>query len=68
MIRFVDLGTQISATPEFAWYNTVSDKFLVYCGTSTWATWEDFKEDYYFEPGYPLDRFEILCPQKWKET
>ena len=75
MIRFIDLQKQIFAAelndPEprsFAFYNTVTDRFLDLDGDQTWHTWEEFVESYACctrGVGYPLDRFAALFPESW---
>ena len=47
MIRFVDVGDQITCDDrkQFAWYDTVTDRFLILSGGSTWEAWEDFEKD-----------------------
>jgi len=76
MIRFIDLGTQIchpdddDPIPEFAFYDTVTDRFLEIEGTQTWASWNDFEDDYdeYVNyKFYPLERFKSLVHDKYKD-
>ena len=47
MIRFIDLGDQITCdgTKEFAWYDTIKDVFIELCGNQTWDNWEEFEQD-----------------------
>jgi hypothetical protein len=68
MIRFIDLGRQISCggAREFAFYNTIPDMFVDFGGSGcqTWNCWEDFKEAFHLQDGYnDLDRFKVLCPE-----
>lgn len=73
MIRFIDLGDQIIEDyPEFAWYDTVIDKFETFSGNQTWETWSEFQNDYLAEDEYipethSLDRYRSLFPKKWRE-
>ena len=52
MIRFIDLTNQIMIPAddeiyrEFAFYNTVNDKFVDLCGSQTWHTIKDFLDDF----------------------
>jgi hypothetical protein len=61
--RFVDLGTQLSSGDdgprEFAWWDTVVDKFEEHSGYQTWLSWGDFVDDY---EGDQLERYRSLCP------
>jgi len=47
MIRFIDLGDQITCdgTKEFAWFDTVTDKFLEFNDTHVWGSWDEFDQD-----------------------
>lgn len=66
MIRFVNLGKQLGVDEdwpmEFAFYNTVIDRFVEYSGSQVWESWELFEKDYVVGSAYPLDRFRRLCP------
>ena len=69
MIRFVDLGKQIGGDDEdwdreFAFYNTVSDRFINFGGSQIWATVSDFESDYkkFANNDHPLERFLSLIP------
>ena len=69
MIRFIDLGKQIGGDDEtwfreFAFYNTVSDRFIEYGGTQVWGCIEDFENDWkQFDRGeFPFERFKSLIP------
>jgi len=60
MIRFIDLTNQITeGTKEFAFYDTVTDKFVLFSGCQTWETIENFKQDY---SGNQIDRYLSLIP------
>ena len=67
MIRFVDLGDQITCdgTKEFAWFNTIVDRFIEFNGTHVWETWKDFEED--AEGDEDMDRFKRLFPKEWPQ-
>jgi len=68
MIRFIDLGDQIlEGEPQFAWFDTITDRFIELGGTQTWSSWEEFKEDYMGEKSvnaipesWDLERFAML--------
>lgn len=63
MIRFIDLTNQITAdTKEFAFFDTVVDKFKEFSDCQTWETIEDFKLDY---EGDELERYLALIPDAW---
>jgi hypothetical protein len=69
MKRFIDLGDQTgnidyeAGEREFAFYCTVVDKFETFSGNQTWATKQEFIEDYV---GDELQRFLGLIPLDWK--
>ena len=47
MIRFINLTDQIDDdTFNFAWYDTIVDKFLEFNGYQVFDSWDDFKEEY----------------------
>ena len=62
MIRFVDIGDQITldGTKEFAWFDTIVDRFIEFNGTHVWDCWEVFEEDYEHDEIMPLSRFKSL--------
>ena len=61
MIRFIDLtGQIIDGETDFAWYDTVTDKFLSFSGNQTWNSWDDFVTDYNPDETFPLSRFRDL--------
>jgi len=67
MLRFIDLTGQITEDVfEFAWYDTVTDKFLDFEGFQAWRSWDDFVLDWDPDkhPQFPLERFEALFPKK----
>ena len=60
MIRFIDLTDKIIEGEQmFAWYDTVRDNFLEFCGIQTWDSWEVFLADY---NGDEVERFKRLIP------
>lgn len=69
MIRFVDLGTQLSGNDEaerqFAFYDTVTDSFIRICGSSAWESWDEFDSAWKAAVGESkdeLERYRGLCP------
>lgn len=67
MIRFIDLRAQ-STGHRFAFWDTVTDRFVEFSGSQAWETLDEFRGDYATSRGdeksrYPeLSRFEQLCP------
>ena len=48
MIRFINLTGQIlidDLEVHFAWYDTITDEFMAFCGCQDWNTWEEFEQD-----------------------
>jgi len=48
MIRFINLTGQILIDDDelhFAWFDTITDEFMVFAGTQDWHSWEEFKQD-----------------------
>jgi len=48
MIRFINLTGQIlidDDEPHFAWFDTISNKFLILYGNQEWHSWEEFELD-----------------------
>jgi hypothetical protein len=69
MIRHVSISEDdyvIAETPCFAWFDTVSKKFISVSGVQVWSTWCEFKKDWSEEKGdkYPIERFRELFPSK----
>ncbi len=52
MIRFIDLkgqmyfSKQYKTDPCFAFYDTIVDRFMNFCDSEIWDTWEEFQEAY----------------------
>jgi hypothetical protein len=50
MIRFIDLGIQISCDPEgdrhFTFFDTITDTFIRVNDEQIWTAWIDFEEDF----------------------
>jgi len=74
VIRYIDLGDQINeyhdeGEHDFAWFDTIIDRFLMYNETHVWSNWEEFANDHRDgeEDDYPLERFEALFPKDRKE-
>ena len=63
MLRFIDLTGQITSGFEFAWYDTVTDKFVAFNGIQTWDCWEDFEEDVKLDTNLCIGRFKTLFPK-----
>lgn len=60
MIRFVNLGNQISleeGDTDFAFYDTVHGRFKRFSGNCVWSSWDDFELDYV---GIDRERFRRL--------
>jgi len=64
MIRFIDLGlqTENSKRDEFAFFDTITDKFLEFDNCQTWDNVDDFIFDYNRSRGDELQRFLNLIP------
>jgi len=58
MKRFVDLRGQ-DIGEQFAWFNTVTDKFESFNGEQVFDTWDEFSLCY---DGENLERYRGLCP------
>ena len=66
MIRFVYIGDQIvEGGTDFAWFDTVRDRFVEFNGTHAWDSWSDFVDDYFISGnnGSDLGRFMRLFPK-----
>jgi hypothetical protein len=71
MMRFIDLGKQISADesdPEyprqFAFYNTISDQFVVVNGGTVFDTWNEFLDQAALDLTVEeINRLKSLCPE-----
>lgn len=66
MKRFIDIGTQTGeqeeGVKEFAFYCTVIGEFESHGISMTWATKQEFIDDY---EGNELGRYLILIPDGW---
>lgn len=63
MIRFVDIGSQITEeSTDFAWYDTVQGRFLEFGGTQVWEDWLEFEGFFDGEPEL-LARLRPLYPR-----
>jgi hypothetical protein len=49
---------------QFAWFDTVTERFLEYAGTQVWDSWDDFAEDFSEINGRELQRFLSLFPKE----
>ena len=58
MIRLVNLGDQISCDErkQFAWFDTISDKFLTFSETQAWFRWKDFVQDFEDDEDYAINQ------------
>lgn len=66
MIRFVYIGGQIlTGRREFAWWCTVTDRFLEFSENQVWRDWSDFEFDFKTEEDddWELARFLVLYPR-----
>ena len=65
MIRYVDMtdALELEDGPAFAWFDTVTDKFISFDTVQIWYDWSDFVADWETEPQRPLDRFKGLFPK-----
>lgn len=72
MIRFIDIRGQDTGK-RFAFYNTVTDKFIEVGGEMAWDTLKDFREICGFDEPMRIfgpeffERCERLCPD-WAKT
>ncbi len=57
MIRFINLGDQITDKNRFAFYDTITDKFCEFNGSQSWDNVADFKKDF---EGDDIDRYQRL--------
>ena len=65
MIRFIDISNQIIDKEfNFAWYDTVQDRFVDIGDSQVWDSWKDFKEAYeiFGHSNFTYDRFYSLFP------
>lgn len=73
MLRFIDLGNQICDDyKEFAWYDTVVDRFIEIYDSYTWHTWKEFesdcrKRDIMHDSMMDIVRFKRLFPDNWEK-
>ncbi len=64
MIRFVDMRSAEIACVRFAFWNTVTDRFVAVDGAQGWDTWTEFFEEWNTSHGclVELDRYKGLTP------
>jgi hypothetical protein len=66
MIKFISLGSQIypndPAVHSFAFYDTLTDRFLTYGGVQAWDSWEDFVDDFEEQAGVALEELTRITP------
>jgi hypothetical protein len=74
MIRFIDLSGQIDEDIRFAFFNTVTDRFMEIGDEYTWFTLESFLQSYAYyvqdlkrscQDPIKLDRFTSLIPENF---
>lgn len=59
MIRFIDIGGQIDEEQtDFAWYDTITNKFIELGGAVVWSDWQEFEDD--FKLFYPRQNAESI--------
>lgn len=68
MIRYIRIGDQIDEdTDQFAFFNTVTGRFLEFAGQQCWDDEEEFRKDYESTPAmpaFPIERFLNLVPKR----
>jgi len=64
MIRYVYIGGQIiEGETEFAYYDTISDRFVTLNGDQVWDSWEDLEETLkYCDPQF-ANRIRAITPK-----
>lgn len=63
MIRFVDLR-EADIGERFAWWDTITDRFIEYAGYQAWYDMHEFMDDHTDGVlNYELDRFKRLAPE-----
>lgn len=72
MMRFVDLGKQLSLDPDepneprlFAFFNTVPDQFLTLGIDQVWESWDHFARSFKISArakSEDINRYRSLCP------
>lgn len=66
MIRFVEMkGIHLGNKKSFGFYNTVTDSFLTFDGSSVFDNVYEFKKMYQQDCGYDYERLKSLIPEKW---
>ena len=67
MIRFIDIGAQIDENKRyFAWFDTVTDQFMLIGGEHIFDSWNDFEVSWKCSARLvELERFNILFPKNW---
>ena len=59
MIKFIDLRG--SDTDRFAFWDTVTDKFICLSNVYAWDTWDELSQD--VSDPYLRKRLKVLCPE-----
>lgn len=66
MIRFIDVSGQIiEGEQEFAFFDTITEKFCEFNGTHVWLAAHDFIEDY-DDNEEDIERFLNKIPDKFR--
>lgn len=63
MIRFIDLREQ-NIGAKFAFFDTITNRFITYDGNAAWDDWPDFNDDAFHHT--ITSRYKHLCPD-WVE-
>jgi hypothetical protein len=71
MIKFINLGSQIypndPETNSFAFYDTLTDRFLTYGGVQAWDSWEDFEDDFEEKEGVDWEELIHITPEEIRQ-
>ena len=71
MIRFIKIGDQICEDENhFAYWDTITDKFLYFDGDCVFDSWEEFRDYYDTHEGekYSLQRLMGVTPDEFIDT
>jgi hypothetical protein len=71
MIKFINLGSQIyphdPESSSFAFYDTLTDRFLTYGSVQAWDSWEDFVDDFEERAGVDLEELIRITPAEIRQ-
>lgn len=66
MIRYVPIPAAAIYPGEegtlFAWFNTVTDRFIGFDGEHVFESWEEFADAWKHDPIYSIERYRALFP------